>query len=204
MTYIKKTEIKLFKTIRHVALAATIMLAFAAASCSESQSYSDLLREEEVAVNHFLAGQRVCVDVPADSISFETGPEAPFYKLDEEGYVYMQVISKGDPDDRVEAGDVVYFRYNRTNLKALYLDWDVADSGNSENLGNGSSSTSFVYKNTYLPSSTMWGTGIQLPLKYFGYNCEVNLVLQSYYGFMEDQTNCMPYLVNVRYFKPEY
>lgn len=41
-------------------------------------------------------------------------------------------------------------------------------------------------------------------LKYFGYNAEVNLVLRSYYGFTTDQSECLAYIYNIRYFKPEY
>ncbi len=58
-------------------------------------------------------------------------------------------------------------------------------------------------------TSANYGSGIQMPLKFFGYDCEVNLVLKSYYGFTNynnynDQSSCQPYLVNVRYFRPEY
>ena len=171
-------------------------------SCSKTESYSELLREEEKAVNWYLASQKVELDIPSDSISFITGDDAPFYKLDEDGYVYMQVISKGDMLDRVEGGDLVYFRYERKNLKYIYLGLDGDDSGNCGDLSY--SPSSFVYKNQTLTSTLKWGTGIQMPLKFFGYNCEVNLVLKSYYGFASDQTTCMPYLINVRYFKPEY
>lgn len=189
-----------------------MLLALAGAaltSCSKTQSYSELLKEEEQAVNWFLAQKKVELQVPADSISFQTGKDAPFYKLDEDGYVYMQVISKGDldpqgkPDNRVEAGDLVYFRFSRENLKSLYEGNTPVTGGNSDNLLTGEN-TSFVYKNTYMTSSTQWGTGIQMPLRFFGYNCEVNLILKSYCGFQADQTYCYPYLINVRYFKPEY
>lgn len=173
-------------------------------SCEDSESYSDLLRTEEKAVNRFLAHQKVALEIPSDSTSFITGPDAPFYKLDEEGYLYMQVISKGDASDRVEEGDVVYFRFERANLLYWAPDVNVPTEGNSDNLTNSYGNTSFVYKNLYLDSSTQWGTGIQVPLRFFGYNCEVNLVLQSYYGFLTDQTTCTPYLINLRYFKPEY
>lgn len=185
-------------------------VAFAAtgvSSCSKSESYSELLRDEEKAVNVFLAGKEVMLEVPADSISFETGEDAPFYRLDPDGYVYMQVISKGDTEKKVKNGDVVYFRFNRQNLK-LMADGETADKeGNSDNLGGGTNdlgNTYFVYQNKYLESTTSWGTGIQMPMKFFGYGCEVNLVLRSYYGFASDQSYCIPYLINVRYFKPEY
>ena len=119
----------------------------------------------------------------------------------------MQVISKRDTENKVKSGDVVYFRFSRQNLKTLAETGTADKEGNADNLGVGAydpKSTYFVYQNNYLQSSTSWGTGIQMPMKFFGYGCEVNLVLRSYYGFSSDQTYCIPYLINVRYFKPEY
>lgn len=172
------------------------------ASCSKSESYSELLREEEKSVNAYLATQKVLLEVPEDSISFITGNDAPFYKLDEDGYVYMQVISKGDTE-KIEAGDKVYFRFNRKNLKYLYQGIESPDEGNSNDLGSIIGSQYFIF-NSQRGKSGDYGSGIQMPMKFFGYNCEVNLVLKSYYGFAESQSTCMPYLINVRYFKPEY
>lgn len=179
-----------------------IGLGFLFGSCSKTESYSELLREEEKAVNVYLATQRVENSIPSDSVSFEIGKNAPFYRLDEDGYVYMQIVSKGDIEDKIEEGDRVYFRFMRQNLKYYAEGTDTDNIGNSDYLAYGS--TSFIYGNTYLTSSLQWGTGIQMPLKFVGYNSEVNLVLKSYYGFTDDQTYCIPYLVNVRYFRPEY
>ncbi|MDE6337824.1 MAG: DUF4827 domain-containing protein [Muribaculaceae bacterium] len=175
-------------------------------ACSKSQSYSELLREEEKAVNNFLAGQKVINNIPEDSISFITGSDAPFYRLDEDGYLYMQVISKGDFSQKVESGDMVYFRYNRLDLKAEYLGYNPSWTGTQDQLLDNSSMLPnyFVYKNQYLQSSQSLGQGIQWPLKFLGYNCEVNLVLRSYYGFLMDQTSCIPYLINLKYFRAEY
>ena len=173
--------------------------------CSKTQSYSELLRQEEKAVNWYLAGYNVALELPEDPkdlITYaEMGEEAPFYKLDPEGYVYMQVV-RADTDDMVDEGDLVYFRFLKESILDMYNGVESAPIGNSEYLPNGT--TSFVYKNTYLSSKTTWGTGIQMPLKYIGYNSEVNLVLKSYYGFTEEQTYCIPYIMNIRYFKPEY
>lgn len=179
--------------------------------CSKSQSYSELLREEEKACNWFLSYRNVCLELPDDRnfITYETlndngepyGEDAPYYKLDEEGYVYMQVV-KADFSELVENGDLVYFRYVRESIKDLYEDVSSPADGNGDYLPNGT--TSFVYKNTYLSSTTKWGTGVQMPLKYLGYNSEVNLVLKSYYGFTEEQSLCIPFLINLKYFKPEY
>lgn len=201
---IKKT------TGKNLVMACLLPLAAGAVSCSESQSYSELLTEEEHAVNWYLATCKVENEIPADSISFQVGEDAPFYKLDEDGYVYMQVISKGNMEDRVKSGDLVYFRFNRLNLKSLYQGIDTDWFGNATNVSGAMDTesytnyTRFIYENQYLSSTAKWGTGIQMPLKFFGYDCEVNLVLRSYYGFQEDQTACNPYLINLRYFRPEY
>lgn len=189
------------KILKSLCLISAFLALGGFASCSDTESYSDLLRDEEHAVNWYLASQKVENRIPADSISFLTGKDAPFYRLDEDGSIYMQVISKGNMDDRVKDGDVVYFRFDRTNLLYLCLG-DTVSNGNATDIANGSAS--FVYGNTYLTSTTSWGTGVQVPLKFFGYNSEVNLVLKSSSGFTEDQTNCIPFVMNVRYFKPEY
>lgn len=182
------------------------------AGCSKSQSYSELLREEEQACNWYLSNYNVSLELPKDYqdlITSETlkedgtpyGEDAPFYKLDEEGYIYMQVV-RGDYSQMVAEGDLVYFRYVQENIKNLYQGLSTSPEGNGDYLPNGS--TSFIYKNTYLSSTTVWGSGIQMPLQYVGYNSEVNLVLRSYYGFTDRQSYCIPYIINLKYFKPEY
>lgn len=191
---------------------ALTLLAVISTGCSKSQSYSELLRDEEKACNWYLSNRNVSLELPEnnlDLITSETlnseglpyGDDAPFYKLDEDGYVYMQIVS-ADFKDMVEVGDLVYFRFVRESIKDLYEGYTVSPGGNGDYLPNGA--TSFVYKNTYLSSSTTWGTGVQMPLQYVGYNSEVNLVLKSYYGFADEQSYCIPYIMNIRYFKPEY
>ena len=156
-------------------------------------------------MNWYLANQNVYLELPEkneDLITCETaGEDAPFYKLDDDGYVYMQVVS-ANFDEMVETGDLVYFRFSRENISLMYEGVDQDPVGNSDYLSFGT--TSFVYKNTNLTTSTQWGTGIQMPLKYIGYNSEVNLVLRSYYGFYDEQSTCVPYLINLRYFQAEY
>lgn len=201
----KKKEMRrdIYKNIMRFFFIVGISLCIGA--CSKTQSYSELLRDEEHAVNWYLANYNVALDLPENPKELitveEIGDDAPFYKLDTDGYVYMQVV-KADFNDMVDEGDLVYFRFLRESILDLYNDIETEPSGNSEYLPNGS--TSFIYKNTYLSSTTTWGTGIQMPLRYLGYNSEVNLVLKSYYGFTEEQSYCIPYIMNIRYFKPEY
>lgn len=171
--------------------------------CSKSESYSELLRDEEKACNWYLSNHRVETEIPADSI-FECGPDAPFYRMDEEGFLYMQVINPGRKSPSPKDGDVVYFRFMRQNIKNMYEGMDAADEGNGDDMDSMVGNTRFVLGNLTLPSSSKWGTGLQMPLRYLGYESEVNLVLKSYVGFTADQSECLPYVVNVRYFKPEY
>lgn len=191
--------------IRNIVSSILLLALVGITSCSKTQSYSELLRDEEEAVNWFLAQKNVALEIPSDYkdfVSVETmGEDAPFYKLDADGYVYMQVV-KADFSEMVDEGDLVYFRFNRENISYLYQGIESTISGNGDYLANGA--TSFIYKNTYLSSTTTWGTGIQMPLTYVGYNSEVNLVLRSYYGFTDEQSTCVPYIINLKYFKPEY
>lgn len=184
------------------ALTVIVALAGLMSSCSDKESFADLLRDENKSVNWFLARQRVVGEIPADSI-FEVGPDAPFYRMDDEGYLYMQVLNTGS-GKRAEKGAKVYFLYSRQNIETMEKlnTTDVPKEGNSTVLGT--SPTSFVYGNVMLPSSAKYGSGVQTPLNFFGYDCEVNLVVRSYVGFQEDQTLCTPWLMNVRYFKAEY
>ena len=179
--------------------------AFAAAlsftSCEDSKSYSDLLREEEEATNWFLADQKIVPYVPADSV-FETGSDAPFYKMDEDGYVYMQVVNAGDMSKRPEKGETVYYRYRFRSIKDMYNGIDAPWYGNMDNLEI--LSANFFYGNTQLTSTVSQGDGIQIPLGYLGYDSEVNLVIKSPEGPTSNQTECIPFEYNIKYFKAEY
>lgn len=172
-------------------------------SCEKGESFADLLKKEEKAVNWYLSGESVMIDVPADSI-FITGEDAPFYKMDEEGNVYMRVIDAGDRDDRPQTGDRVYFRYSRMNLRNFYEADYEQWIGNSSDLTPSTPSTSFIFGNYTLSSSYQYGTGIQLPLNYLGYNSRVRLVLKAQSGFYSEQSQCIPYIYDIRYFKGIY
>lgn len=170
------------------------------ASCEDNKSYSELLTEEEHSVNWFLAQHEVRLEVPENG-NFITGENAPFYKMDPDGYVYMQVLNKGT-DEMAKDGDLVYFRFMRMNIKNYELYGTESWEGNAENADE--SSASFVFGNNILPSTTQYGEGLQVPLEYLGYECEVNLVVKSPQGFPSEQSQCIPYLYNIRYFKAIY
>ncbi len=148
-------------------------------SCDDSKSYAELLTDEAHAINSFLANQNVILDLPKDD-DFVTGPDAPYYRLDDE---------------------LIYFRFTRYNL----YNYDAAKNelldgwGNSDDLSMGSSS--FRFGNYTLSSSSQWGSGIQMPLNYVGMESEVNIVIRSQYGLSSEISQVMPYVYNMRYFK---
>lgn len=191
------------KTVRVAAVMAVSAVALAFQGCDKSESYSDLLRDEEKAVNWYLADQKVEVEIPAGN-DFLTGADAPFYKMDEDGNVYMQVIDKGDPENRAKTGDRVYFMFSARNIKNLYETGYSSVEGNAGTITGSTSQFYFTYGDMSVTSSSTFGTGIQLPLGYLGYFSEVNLIVKSYAGFSDSQASCVPYVMNVKYLKPEY
>ncbi len=181
----------------------TILLAavaVTASSCSNSKSYANRLVDENKAINLYLSDFKVENSIPADTI-FETGADAPFYRLDDEGNLYMQVIRPGDrKNNRVSDDQLIYFRFTRYNLTYLYKYDEMVGEGNAIDINY--SPTSFRFNNTTLSSTIQYGTGIQEPLKYLGIDCEVNLIVKSQYGFTSEIANVSPYLYNLRYFVP--
>ena len=176
------------------ALLAVVMLT----GCNNDQSYADRLNAERNSVNAYLANHRVVMSVPEDSV-FEVGPDAPFYRLDPDGNIYMQVLNAGDLNDKAKIGEPIYFRYSRYSLSTWYADgsWTVY-SGNESAMD--AVSCSFNYSDYTLPSSSQWGYGLQYPLLFLGVECEVNLVIKSQFGFTSEISYVMPFFYHVRYF----
>lgn len=167
-------------------------------ACNEDQSYADRLNEERNAVNAYLANHRVVMSIPEDSV-FESGPDAPFYRIDPDGNVYMQVLDPGDLNDKAKDSEPIYFRYSRYSLSTWYADgtWQVY-SGNENTMD--AVSCSFNFKDYTLPSSSQWGYGMQYPLLFLGVECEVNLIIKSQYGFTSEISYVMPFFFHVRYY----
>lgn len=190
------------KKLIKISFAATILsiVALAFSSCENGRSYADLLNDESKAVNRFLATQHVYGAIPADSV-FEIGPDAPYYQLDSEGNIYMQVIAKGN-GPKVTDGERVYFRFMRYNLNGFQNTpewWASAGEGNENDLSQ--SNTYFLFNNYNLPSSSSWGSGVQMPLNFLPLGSEINLVVKSQYGITSETSNVIPYLYHLRYFQ---
>ena len=136
--------------------------------------------------------------IPADTV-FQEGPNAPYYQLDEEGNVYMQVLKSGDrKNNKAEDGQTIYFRYGRINLIRYSQGAEDTPEGNYGDISD--ISCYFKFYSYQSSSSYDYGYGLQLPLSYLGIDCEVNLVIKSQWGPNSEISNVIPYLYNVRYF----
>lgn len=181
---------------------AAAAVALGSTSCNDSKSYAELLTDEMHSVNNFLANHNVILEIPENN-EFIEGPDAPYYRLDEDGNVYMQVINSGDKSLMAENDELIYFRFTRHSLHSYDPatgEFSVEGWGNSDDLSVGAAS--FRFGNYSLSSSSQWGSGLQMPLNYVGMESEVNLVIKSQYGLSSEISQVIPFLYNIRYFKP--
>lgn len=197
------------KLLRNILLYISFLTPAAAllSSCSDTKSYAELLNDETKCINAYLADQRVVGNVPADSV-FEQGENAPYYRMDEDGNVYMRVI-KDDPNGaKAKYNDLVYMRLTRFSLyeyagKPYYVNGQLNTTyydgdGNDDNPLN---QFNFRFQNMDITSSSQWGEGLQLPMEYLHYNCEVELVIRSQAGMSDEIASVIPYMYRVRYTK---
>lgn len=188
------------KMTKTVVMALAAALATVCASCGDSESYANRLNTERNSCNSYLTTKRVENNIPADTV-FETGEDAPFYRINPDGNVYMQVI-KCTPrkEDRAMKGQTIYFRYTRYNINQWYDTGKLTPyEGNSTDMS--ANPSYFIYSDFTLPMSSQWGYGLQLPLEYVGVDSEINLLVKSQFGLTSEISYVQPYMFHIRYFR---
>ncbi|MBJ2167686.1 MAG: DUF4827 family protein [Muribaculaceae bacterium] len=188
------------RIFRKMALAAIAFAGVALASCEDTKSYAELLTDETHYVNAYLANHRVVAEIPADTV-FETGEDAPYYRLDEDGNMYMQVLDAGTKGNKVKADEQIYFRFTRWSLYNYSGGELSGGAGNENDLSF--ANTWFRYGNYQLQTSSQWGSGIQYPLSLLPVDCEVNIVIKSQLGLTSEIAEVVPFLYHIRYYRPK-
>lgn len=157
----------------------------------------DLRNRENRAIKKFISQFRV-IDAVPDVKDIQTGSDAPYYKLDADGKIYMQVLQKGN-GSVPEYGDKIYFRFDRYNLIYFLENGHLGDaSGNISDISL--SATSFILND----EDSQWGSAIQMPMLLgLPLGSEVNLVVASDLGFTNEIANITPFLYKVRYIQDE-
>lgn len=161
----------------------------------------DLKKTEQRAMKKYLSKFDVIDELPAiDNI--QVGSVAPFYKLNPEGTVYMQVVKMGTAPAATN-GENIYFRFMRYNLLS-YLENGVLPPGQG-NANDPTEPVTFFEVGSENPSTTQWGKAIPMPvLLGLPVDSEVNLVVASEAGPTSEISGVIPFLYNIRYYKSAY
>lgn len=158
----------------------------------------DFENRERKAIDKYLSSVSVKESLPSDIANIEYGENAPFYKLDKDGNVYMQVLSLGS-GPKATNGETIYIRFARFNLIS-YLKEGVLPSpeGNFNSLD--ASPAYFKFGNT-----SQWGEGLQLPLKLgIPTDSQLNLIISSCEGITAEMSQYIPFLYNINYYSAVY
>lgn len=157
----------------------------------------DLRNRENRAIKKYISQFRV-IDAVPDVKDIQTGSDAPYYELDVDGKIYMQVLKIGN-GSVPEYGDKIYFRFDRYNLIYFLEHGHLGDpSGNISDISL--SATSFILNDV----DSQWGSAIQMPMLLgLPLGSEVYLVVASDLVFTNEIANITPFLYKVMYLRDE-
>lgn len=151
-------------------------------SCKDRKTYADYLKDEEKAIDLFIAQQQLSIldEYPASGIFAEN----EFYK-DPATDVYYHVISYGDITKKLTINQSVYVRFRGLHY---FMSDDTTRYSNMvfpEELkyaGPVNSSTKSYYSNP----------GWMVPLEHVGHNGEVKMIIPFTMGSSSDRSQYQP------------
>lgn len=163
--------------------------AMVAISCSKTKSYTDMLKDEEKAIERLIDanGFEILKDFPADTVFKEN----QFVVL--ENGVYLNIIDKGTDQRAVQYSTKMLYRCKMNYI----MDGDTTVFVNYGPNSNGTYPIPFTYgdysSNNPYESSYQWiSEGLQEPLKYVGDRAKVKLIVPFRRGTYYDQSNGNP------------
>lgn len=164
-------------------------------------TYEDMRNVEQKAIKAYLDNYEVVNNLPSIA-DIKVGNDAPFYKLDNDGNVYMQVLTMGS-GPAASNGERIYFRFTRYDLLSYYKTGALSEGwGNATDINAGAA---FFNVGADNEATKQWGNGIQLPMQLgLPVDSEVNLIIASKAGMANEIANVVPFLYNIRYFKSQY
>lgn len=160
----------------------SLLTVFSFSSCSSDEPENDVVKKNNDAFNYFLSQYKVIKDIPT---SLETGENAPFYQIDKDGFIFLQVIeNKGI---MTKDNEKIYFRYSTFSLIS-YFETHVWPKPTATDETDFDISDSFL---TYNSTSTI---PTIIPLNYVGNESRVNIAVRQ----ISDKGD-FPFLMNISY-----
>ncbi len=166
-------------------------------SCSKTRSYTDMLKDEEKAIDRLIdsLGIEVLKDFPDDSIFAEN----QFVKMD--NGVYMNIIDRGEGRATLYSTRIMYRcnAYYFLNYFQLCINSNYGPNSNGTvpYPANGAQTVPFIYgegttNNQADPKYIYVSEGIQTPLQYVGHRGRVKLIVPFDKGNYYDQGEGYP------------
>ena len=161
-------------------------------SCSKTRSYTDMLKDEEKAIDRLIDSLDIEVlkDFPDDSIFAEN----QFVKMD--NGVYMNIIDRGEGRATLYSTRIMYRcnAYYFLNYFQLCINSNYGPNSNGTvpYPANGAQTVPFIYgegttNNQADPKYIYVSEGIQTPLQYVGHHGRVKLIVPFDKGTYQDQ-----------------
>ena len=175
-----------------------VCAAWVAVSCSDTKSYTDMLNDEEDAIDRLIAqeGIEVLKHFPEDSVFAEN----LFVKLDDD--ILLNIIDKGSDERAVLYETKILYRCNMRyflNVDTLWYETYGPHSNGTIPFPIGTNGTSepFIYgayssNNMNDPSYYYVSEGMQVALQYVGDRGKVKMIVPFRVGTYMDQSSGDP------------